>query len=48
MNLCKQPHLLTTTIQRNSLTTVFLLHHCHITNNEDLMFMIRIIIIDTM
>ena len=48
MNLCKQPHLLITTIQRNSLTTVFLLHHCHITNNEDLMFMIRIITIDTM
>ena len=40
MNLCKQLHLLITTIQRNSLTTVFLLHHCHITNNEDLMFMI--------
>ena len=51
MNLCKQPHLLITTIQcisSNSLTTVFLLQHCHITNNKDLMFMIRIITSDTM
>ena len=48
MNLCKQPHLLINAIQRNSLTTVFLLQHCHITNNEDLIFMIRIITSDTM
>ena len=48
MNLCKQPHLLINAIRRNSLTTVFLLQHCHITNNEDLIFMIRIITSDTM
>ena len=45
MNPCKQPHL---TITNNSLTTVFLLQHCHITNKEDLMYMIQLIITDTM
>jgi len=49
MNLCKQPrHLTTIQCISNSLTTVFLLQHCPITNNEDLMYMIQIITSDTM